>query len=110
MHLYRTGTKGQKNLTPRVSDVDGLSLFESLEHLIAAGSGRAGDSVQVFDAELLLQAGLHAYPSPPPEGHVSLRPLDPAELDAWIASRDMPPESPWTGAVRRSIVRTVRIS
>ena len=31
MHLYRTGTKGQKNLTPRVSDVDGLSLFESLE-------------------------------------------------------------------------------
>ena len=107
--LYRTGTKGQKNLTPRASDLDGLSMFDSMAALVAAGAGKSGDTVQVFDRVLLLQEGLDAVSTPPPPGHVSLGPLDPLELDAWIATRDAALESPLTNAVRRAIIRAEKV-
>ena len=106
MHLYRAGTKGQQNLTPRPVDTDGFSAFDSMAALLAASHVKPGGPVQVFDPEKLIASGLQVVPTPPPAGHVSVRPATKAELDAWIAARAPNPESPLTVAVRNAIVRT----
>jgi hypothetical protein len=109
--IYRAGTLGQKNLTPRPVDTGGLSTFDSVANLMAAAAAAGhpvapGTNIQVFDTDKLNAAGLLTISDPPPAGHVSVRPLADAALTAWIASRDQTPESPLTTAMRAAWVRT----
>lgn len=79
--VYRGGSAGALNLTPRERDQDGLSTFRTHEQ---ATQGQGGKS-QVLDVEKLKQFGFEVIESP--NGHVSIRPPSQEEHQDWINSR-----------------------
>jgi RHS repeat-associated protein len=91
--VFVNGTSTANNLTPRLTDTNGLSGFDTLE-----GATPPGGKAQCFDIACLGEGGLGAFPDEPPPGHISIRPLEPGGLEAWLASRaaGAEAESPYT--------------
>lgn len=89
----RTCPKSANNLTPRLTDVNGLSSWDTISKGI-----RAGGKGQCIEVACLGDGGLGAFRSGP-QGHYDIRPLDPQGLDDWLASRaanPAEPDSPYT--------------
>ena len=80
--VYVNGSDTANNLTPRITDLTGLSSFDTLER-----AAKPGDKAQSFVVASLAEGGLGAFREEPPEGHVVIRPLDPLGLSNWLASR-----------------------
>lgn len=100
--LYINGSKSANNLTPRLTETDGLSSYDSIEAGI-----KPGGKGQCFDVACLSEGGLGAFKTGPP-GHYSIRPLQPGGLDEWLGSRANGTfeESPFTQFLQ-SIAETV---
>ena len=91
-NLYINGSKSANNLTPRLTDADGLSAYNTIDRGIAAG-GKG----QCINAACLADGGLGAFKTGD-LGHYSIRPLTQGGLDEWLASRvaGTEAESPFT--------------
>jgi hypothetical protein len=107
-YLYRGGSGTPHNLVPRLSDMDGLSTFDTLER-----AARPGEKAQVIDPSRLKT--LLAYADPADPGHYALRPGDNAPLlRAWAATKEAQRERqdrflhPLTEEVAAAIVREAR--
>jgi hypothetical protein len=90
--LYVNGSASANNLTPRLTDVDGLSAWDTL-----AGGVKRGGKGQCFTVACLEAGGMTAAKTGPP-GHWSIRPIAGEGLANWLASRAAGsfPESPYT--------------
>jgi hypothetical protein len=102
--VYRGGSAGRKNLTPRpVADPTGLSTFEKLEPATPPG-GKA----QMIDTTKFTE--LKGVQDPPPDYHVSITPGTAEKVAEWAATRDdeSVPEHRWTKEVRAAIVKEVK--
>lgn len=95
--VYRGGSATDKNLTPRASDIEGLSTFNNIESATPPG-GKA----QVIDTSKL--NALEAVPDAPPPGHVSIRPKDPSQMSGWIDARTGGVTHPLTQEIRNAII------
>jgi hypothetical protein len=80
-NLYVNGSRSANNLTPRMTDIDGLSAYDTLQAGVKAGSKGA-----CIEASCLAAGGLKAIRTGG-EGHVSIRPTSDAGLATWLASR-----------------------
>lgn len=91
-NLYINGSKTANNLTPRLTDTEGLSSWNTIDRGIDVG-GKG----QCISAACLADGGLGAFKSGEP-GHFDIRPLDQGGLDAWLAARaaGTEVESPFT--------------
>jgi hypothetical protein len=97
-YVYRGGSRTPGNLTPRPGkDLDGLSTFDSPS--LAAS---AGGKVQRIDTARLRLT--RAYPDAEPPGHVSIRPLAPADIPAWAATRGTGSIHPYTQDIIDALV------
>jgi RHS repeat-associated protein len=97
--LYINGSQTASNLTPRLTDTNGLSSWDTPE---AAGITKKGVCI---DAACLGDGGLGAYWEPgDPLGHWNIRPVEPDGMNAWLKSRALggqDPVSPFTQFLRR---------
>jgi hypothetical protein len=96
-----------ENFTPRPpseshprGDDTGLSTYDTPE----AASPKGG-KVQKIDTSLLKCTV--ACPDASPPGHVSVRPVDPAEIPDWMATRGTGAASPYTQDIKSAIIDTV---
>jgi len=58
---------------------------------------------QKIDVDLL-PVGFQAVSTPPPEGHISLRPVDDEQLADWSSAREADTPHPLTQAIQQAIV------
>lgn len=82
-------------------------MFESAEQALSESPSAA--KAQKIDVSLL-PPELMAVPTPPPEGHRSLRPRDDSELDQWASTRAGGALHPFTAAIQQAIVDEERRS
>ena len=97
--VYRSGPRTFKNLTPRPQDTTGLSTFDNLDQF------KPNVKVQVIDTSRLRNLEAVRDSS---SGHVSIRPIDPSEMPAWIASRDAEEVHPYTQELLDAIINEIR--
>ncbi len=88
--LYISGSRSSGNLTPRPRDTTGLSSFDTFEAPIF----KPGTRVQTVETARLKDLEVHGPDAP--NGHYSIRPGSPADLEAWIASRELEGVHPYT--------------
>jgi len=81
-YVYRNGGRNQRQLTPRESDGDGLSAWETIQQA-ARGND---DRIQPIDVSKLDQ--LEAIVDNVETGHVSIRPKDMSRMREWQLSRE----------------------
>jgi RHS repeat-associated core domain len=108
-YVYRSGSAGQKNLTPRRGvDDDGLTVWQkpsqAMAGSMAANPGKKLSGIEIR-TDLLLQAGFQLVYTPQHggEGHWSLVPPDPEKLGEWMDSRDDDVPHPYTSVVRGAV-------
>lgn len=85
--IYRNGSGNKTNLTPRPGiDTNGLSYFTKPKSA----------PMTITAIEAINATGvLHAKIDNPATGHVSVMPVDPFELEIWMATRDDPTAEPY---------------
>jgi hypothetical protein len=101
--VYRGGSRSADNLTPRPGiDSTGRSTFDT-----PGAAAPKGGKVQVIDTSKLKCT--IACPDAPPPGHVSIRPLDPADIPGWAGTRGTGDISPYTQDIWDAIVDEIRL-
>ena len=95
--LYVGGPDTANNLTPRLTDTDGLSSWDTPE----SAMGNSNKAV-CLDSACLADGGLEAYPTGP-DGHYSIVPSTPDGMSEWLDGRaagGQYPVSPYTEHLR----------
>ncbi|MNW51855.1 hypothetical protein D3C74_293510 [compost metagenome] len=85
--IFRNGSGNKTNLTPRPGiDTNGLSYF-----LKPKGSPMTVTSIEAINSTGVLYARVDN----PATGHVAVMPIDPFELEIWMATRNDPTAEPY---------------
>jgi hypothetical protein len=76
--IYRSGNATPVNMTPRPTDVDGLSAFRDIP-------STEGKKYQIIDTMKL--TNLHAFCDDDSTGHFCIAPHDMSKMQEWIQTR-----------------------
>lgn len=96
--IYRSGSATPNNLTPRATDVTGLSAFK-----VATGEKQKHQEIDTSKLKLL-----KAVCDNKDTGHFSIVPCDSAKMAEWIASKGKNEIHPFTQELMDAIIRTVK--
>lgn len=100
--IFRAGGNTPRNFTPRATDVRGLSAFTSLKAL-----GSNVQKVQIIDTTRL--SSLIVTPDVTPKYHVSIAPINHAQIPGWAATRETDVVHELTRELRSAIVGEMRM-
>ena len=98
--IYRAASGTPTSMTAREKDTKGLSAANSLSNALSGKN-------QIIDTSKL--KNLCAVCDNPKTGHVSIRPIDPCEMEGWIKSRGGEEIHPLTQELMDAVVGTTKI-
>lgn len=96
--LYMSGSRNNRNMTPRLVDTTGLSTYNNTDaHIFAPGT-----RVQPIATEALKELRVHGPDGP--GGHYSIRPRTADDLADWISTRGDELPHPLTQELKSSLL------